>query len=322
MILFEIWPELSSFHHILIAILLPLPYIFTFLSASTSANRELYITPQNHSRQMSYYPYDYTLYHPGPECRTCRFPKPARSKHCSICRSCISRADHHCIWVNNCIGRGNLRWFLALLLSTSILLFYGACLSYMVLAPQVREYRAAVYPPSAEKAPPVPTSTFQSMTAPALRIFWSKMRDLEIAITVGGLSVAGVGLLAAFTTMLPFGLLAYHVYLIWAGTTTNENSKWSDWGEDMADGIVWAADLKAPNPGSDVGVPVHAICDWPTRSRYCTVQTSDGRMPRSLPSHMEEIVDNKSWRRVWRLANVENIYDLGFWDNLMEALLH
>ncbi|KAF2098232.1 zf-DHHC-domain-containing protein [Rhizodiscina lignyota] len=323
MMLYQIWFQLSGFHHMLIAILLPLPYLFTYLCASVKCNPELYITSSNHSRQMSYYPYDYTLYHPGAGCRTCHFQKPARSKHCSICKSCISRSDHHCVWVNNCVGRGNLRWFLALLLSTSILVAYGAYLAYIVLAPQVRVYRAAVYPESQESKIVV-SSTWQRITAPIVAWFWFTMRDIQIAINIGGLSVAGVGLLATFTSALPFGLLAYHVYLIWAGTTTNENSKWSDWREDMADGVVWLADLKTPEAGQDVGVPKSREweCYWPTRPRQCVVQTSDGQMPRTLPKEMERIVDASSWRRVWRLASVENVYDLGFWDNLAEMLLH
>lgn len=324
MILFEIWPELSTFHRFLVYVLLPLPYIFTFLSASVSANPDLYITPSNHSRQMSFYPYDYSLFHPGHECRTCHFQKPARSRHCSICKSCISRADHHCVWVNNCVGRGNLRWFLALLLSISILLAYGSYLAFIILAPQVRHYRAAVYPASQERKTPIATSNVQRITAPIIAQFWYTMRDLQIAINLGGLSVAGVGLLATFTAALPFGLLAYHIYLIWAGTTTNENGKWSDWREDMADGVVWLADLKTPELGQDIGVPTEGDwrCHWPVRSRHCMVQTADGQAPRSLPKEMERVVESGSWRRVWRLASVENIYDLGFWDNMVEMLEH
>lgn len=319
MILFEIWSDVSTIHHLMIPLLLPLPYVFTYLAASMKANPDLHITPSNHESQMAIYPYDYILFHPGIECRTCEFQKPARSKHCSLCKACISRADHHCVWVNNCLGRGNYRWFLALLLSTFIVLFYGAGLAYTVLMPQVRRYmaghhkfRKVVYGGG--------SAGFKSITGAASRSLGSFIDTLQVAINIGGLSVAGVGLLAALTAPMPLGLLAYHAYLIWAGTTTNESGKWSDWKEDMSDGIVWLADLKTES----TGLPANAAraCQWPILSRQCMVQTSDGQIPRNLPPAFGDVVENESWRRVWRLAQIENIYDLGFWDNLMEVLIN
>ena len=34
------------------------------------------------------------------------------------------------------------------------------------------------------------------------------------------------------------GFGVYHVYLVWAGSTTNEQGKWGDWKEDVLDGLV------------------------------------------------------------------------------------
>jgi len=133
-------------------------------------------------------------------------------------------------------------------------------------------------------------------------------------------SLGAVGLLAALSAPLAIGLLGYHVYLIWAGTTTNETGKWGDLRWDMADGVVWKGERsvvygngnKVPG-GEEDGKPT-----WPVTSDQVVVRTTDGRPPRG--GGMEERGGREAWTRCWTLDEVENIYDLGFWDNLRDAL--
>ncbi|CAK3995873.1 Palmitoyltransferase SWF1 [Lecanosticta acicola] len=290
-----------------VPLLLALPYIFTYLCVTYKRH---YITCTNHQARMLDYPYDHILFRPNTACRTCHLPKPARSKHCSLCGHCVAQCDHHCPWVNNCLGRGNYRYFLALLLTLAILQIYGAYLSWWLLRPY---FNINPINPLFSKA---------------------RLQDIGhgivVAVNRGGISIAGVGLLAASTPLLPLGLLAYHCYLIWAGMTTNESQKWADWRDDMTDGFVFKAtreDLRAHNrlrQHRDVAEErnnpaLEAFEDaeddvkiqWPVSSDIILVRTRDGRPPQGQEA---------LWTRVWSLSEIENIYDLGGLHNLLEIL--
>jgi hypothetical protein len=327
------WPYITTLQKLLVFLLLPCPYLFTYLcqlSAPSSAHLISHVTNAHH---LAHYPFDHILYHPGNICRTCELPKPARSKHCSLCKTCVARSDHHCIWVNNCVGLGNYKWFLILLLTTSLLLFYASYLAYVTLAPEVRWHY--------ENYPEWHKGSFDSTTGWVGRFMgrleaWADA--LSTAFMVGGLGRGGVGLLASLTAFLPLGLLGYHVYLIWAGMTTNETGKWADWKDDMNDGLVFMADMKPEHvygisPQEDDNTPSHnpnfshevhkGKVDefvWPVRSRQFLVRTRDGQMPREVHPSIQELIVDGTWRRVWHLNDVENIYDGGWWNNLAEVL--
>ncbi|KAK1146312.1 hypothetical protein N8T08_003099 [Aspergillus melleus] len=84
----------------------------------------------------------------------------------------------------------------------------------------------------------------------------------------------------AMTAPLAAAFLVYHTYLIWAGMTTNESAKWSDWKEDVADGMAFRsnkAEIYGTSPLLGEYQSVHT--SWPVSSEQVLVFT-DGEAPR------------------------------------------
>lgn len=52
--------------------------------------------------------------------------------------------------------------------------------------------------------------------------------------------------------------------------------------------------------------------EWPVGSDQIVVRTNDGKAPKGQEA---------LWRRIWSLAEVENIYDLGGWDNFWDVVV-
>lgn len=125
--------------------------------------------------------------------------------------------------------------------------------------------------------------------------------------------IGAVTLLCGMTTPLIALLLGYHIYLIWAGTTTNESMKWADWRAEMADGFAFKRKLPTNRVKNE---KIEASCSrWPVESEQIVLRTQDGLPPRGPGASIGE----GEWERVWKLADVENLYDLGFRDNLIDV---
>lgn len=304
------WPRISTIHKICAPPIAALPYFLLYACIVSTS----YVTPENHAQEMTRYPYDGVIFHPGRYCPTCKFIKPARSKHCSFCKACVARQDHHCVWLINCVGANNYHYFLCLLLSLSVLLIYGSLLGHSLLS-QTMEMLF------------LPESGLQ--LAQKNWTMWFNVWSLVIASEI---RIGTVTLLAFMTAPLAMAFLVYHTYLIWAGMTTNESAKWSEWKDEVADGCAFKSTKReiygnSPVPGESQKPQPQSV--WPMSSDQVLLLT-DGEPPAvgykiSLrsndiiqPDDLDAPYDPR-WVRVRSMEEVDNIYDLGFWDNLREA---
>ena len=309
------WSRITNAQRLVTIAAASAPYILTYLTVVSTAH---IITKDSHEKHVVQYPYDRVLFQPDQTCQTCGWLKPARSKHCRTCKYvfdgpssreqclfnsvCIAKQDHHCVWVMNCIGRGNYHYFLGMLSSLGIMLCYGGYLSYGLLQDILRQ-------------------TYFDIPHGLTRNQWTQMPlstrlDVWAGVFIEDMRVGATGLLCVFTAPLAWGMLLYHLYLIWAGMTTNESSKWDEWKEDIADGYVYKFHQPEDSKTSEDRSTEPSTVRWPVSSTQRLVNRANEASMQSVPKSQFSV---PPWEQVHSLKDVINIYDLGFWDNLLDA---
>ncbi|KAK7284309.1 hypothetical protein RJT34_19054 [Clitoria ternatea] len=238
------------------------------------------VNANNVSHYIKAYPYDNIIYEEK-ECSTCKIPKPARSKHCSICDRCVARFDHHCGWMNNCIGEKNTRYFMAFLLWHFLICVYGTVAIGLILAGRLKDFKVidilTVYYGI--------QNSFMDL-APHVVQWLLGSYNTQILLMV---FLAIVGMLLA-------GFFGYHAKLCLSNTTTNETFKWQDymeWQRKLKEAKVSAEALKQSISGmSSERQPL--LSKWRTFFRK---------------SPLEDVVVVKN-----------NVYDKGFLHNILEVI--
>ncbi|KAJ7978037.1 S-acyltransferase [Quillaja saponaria] len=231
------------------------------------------------SQYLSAYPYDNIIF-TEKECSTCKIPKPARSKHCSICDRCVARFDHHCGWMNNCIGERNTRYFLAFLLWHFFLCLYGTVAIGLVLAGRLKELRIVYILTVYYGIENSPLSL-----APHIVQWLLGAYNTQILLMV----------FLAIVALLLAGFFGYHAKLCLTNTTTNETFKWQEhinWQRKLYEEKASAEALRASISG--MSSEVQPVSKW--RAFF-----------RRSPLEDVEVVKN-------------NIYDKGFYHNFREVI--
>ena len=212
-----------------------------------------------------------------------------------------------------------------LLLSLTILSSYGAYLACTILNADLQSH----FVPATLTRGSISTKRWST------GLTWTRWLDLWGWALRRRTRIGAVGLLAAMAGPLPAVFLAYHVYLIWAGMTTNESSKWADLAEDVADGLVWKA-RRVDVVGREEREREERRAKWPVVGQWVVVVTRDGEMPGQDKSMLGRGENGHAggagvsvigyggptWEKVTSLAEVENVYDLGFWDNLRDTFFN
>ena len=96
-----------------------------------------YIVKSTHKDALRRFKFENIMYFAKKDCQTCKFEKPARSKHCSLCDMCVEKMDHHCVWINQCVGLKNYKHFLSFLILHAVLCTYGFILGCAILNGEV-----------------------------------------------------------------------------------------------------------------------------------------------------------------------------------------
>ena len=293
-------PKVNRFHSLPVVIACLLPYIFTFKAVRSTGS---FITKENHKLEGRRYPFDSILYQENRICTTCHVSKPARSKHCSICNACVSKCDHHCVWLMNCLGKDNYVYFVGLMGTLGLMLSYGVFLAYLVLSERLEAGQLHMSPSETRKG-----SWSNGLT-------WLEFMNTWRSTISQDFRVGAVGLLALFMAPLAWCLFGYHLYLIWAGMTTNETSKWGDWKDDIPQGLVYKK--KRSQIGDNLGSM--------DRNGVPRAKCTEYRFRRQSNDSLEDennrnMLLKGGWTPVRSFAELENLYDLGFWANLHDVL--
>lgn len=141
--------------------------------------------------------------------------------------------------------------------------------------------------------------------------------------------IGTVSLLCLLCGPMVWGIFIYHIYLVWAGMTTNENNKWSRWRDHIADSHVYKRTWYQPSRDVSNGEgqasmeAKQANCSAPKEEVEQSEMPGQFERKRLLVRTEYGCPPNSGgkgyvWHRISHISEVDNIYDLGFRNNLRD----
>ncbi len=127
--------------------------------------------------------------------------------------------------------------------------------------------------------------------------------------------MAGVSLLCVLCTPLVIALLGYNVYQLWAGITTNESGKWDDTKLDIADKFLFKRSIDKDRRRRS---QVEPFVKWPKEAEI-VVLSREQKPEEDNPGLRGRGIG--PWTQVENIHELENIYDIGFWNNVKDVFL-
>ncbi|KAK9473391.1 DHHC palmitoyltransferase-domain-containing protein [Dipodascopsis tothii] len=292
---YRAWPLITGpLDTLMVPLVAFMPLVSLYLAVVTDPG---YVTPSNVERLTEIFRYDDIIFYSDQEdCYTCLQRKPARSKHCKVCKRCVAKMDHHCAWINNCVGYYNYRWFLLFVINNLAVMVYGSWLLGSIL---YADYVDEFFPDGAAR----PRWFLVD------RRKWAKIIHAKPYSS----SVTSLFMIAFMVAPLLIAFLAQHIVFLYQGVTTNESEKWNEVEYVVANSAMGVYEYPEPAPASP---ELRQRRSTPRSSRRVYIHHyRDGDTNRPVPEGMVEV------ERVRSLEHITNIYDRGsFMANLREVI--
>jgi palmitoyltransferase len=126
--------------------------------------------------------------------------------------------------------------------------------------------------------------------------------------------MGAVTLLTFLVSPMVWAFFLYTIWMLYRGMTTNESLKWAEWRDEIGYGTAWRRALPEPrakNPRLE-----GTVSRWPADARHILITTETGQPPQN-----PNLPGVGPWERVTSAGSLHNIYDVGFWNNLVDVFV-